>query len=630
MPAKSRITIIAIAIVIIGWFVVLPVAAQGETPLVSTPDAVLVQFAADTSLAERDTAIERMGGTLVEWLAPINVARVQVNGIDQGAQVGQVDQVSQVDQVAAMLTAAQNSSAVVSAEIEGTVEATFVPNDPMYHNNALVYAPQLIGVPAAWDFTLGDPSVVIAILDTGVNTNHPEFAGRILPGYDFINNDPDPSDDNGHGTHVAGIAAAGVNNGIGNVGICGGCSILPVKVLSNTGAGLWSQVANGIIFAADNGADVINLSLGGYSPSSTMQAAITYAQEKGVLVVGAAGNDNRSEAFYPAAFDNVVGVGATDIHDVIWPLSNTGSYVDVVAPGVTIFNTFNDLNNYYGGYALYNGTSMSAPHVVGLAGLLFSQNQNRTADQVINLITSTATDLGAPGWDATYGWGRIDAGKALAQDAAPTGLLRGIVWMDDNGNGLLDIYEDSGMGQVTIQVINTATNQIHPAQTTSAGQWSVGQLSAGNYFVQMTVPTGTFFATTATSINVTLTHGEQKSGLNFGLNTKLPPSAISDFQISRTGNQVVVEWVITRSEVQLVTIERSTQIDGQFISVGEMQAQVLDINTVIRVTDYLPAELADVTVYYRLRIQPTDLVVGPAVAMGTKGTYKIFLPMSIR
>lgn len=628
MTTKSQIAFIALITIILGWFVILPVAAQGETASTSTSDAVLVQFSANTSLTERDAAIERMGGTLVEWLAPINVARVKVNSKTLGA--APMNSIDQNAQVASLLTAAQNSSTVISAEIDGTVEATFVPNDPMYHSSTLVYAPQLIGAPTAWDFTLGDPNVVIAILDTGINASHPEFAGRILPGYDFINNDTDPSDDNGHGTHVAGTAAAGTNNGIGNVGICGGCSILPVKVLSNTGSGLWSQVAAGITFAADHGANVINLSLGGYSPSSTMQAAIAYAQQKSVLVIGAAGNDHRGDDFYPAAFDNVIGVGATDSHDVIWPLSNYGSYVDVSAPGVTIFNTFNDLNNYYGGYALYNGTSMAAPHVAGLAGLLFSQNQNRTAEQVSNLITSTVKDLGAPGWDPIYGWGRIDAGKALTQDASPTGLLRGVVWLDINGNGRLDVYEDSGVGQVAVQVIDTVTNQIYPAQTTSDGQWGVGQLPAGNYFVQMTAPIGTYFTTTATSTNVTLTFGEQKSGLNFGLSTMLPPSAISNFQVVRTDNQIVVEWVITRSDVQLVTIERSTTSGGQFTSVGEMQAQVLGINTVIQVTDYLPEELADVTVYYQLRIQPTNLVVGPAVSMGTSGTYKIFLPMTIR
>jgi len=625
MTTKNRIAIIALTIIILGWFVVLPVAAQSESTSTAATDAVLVQFSANTSLAERDAAIERMGGTLVEWLAPINVARVQVNSKTMNAM--STDSVAQSAAFASMLTVAQNSDSVVSAEIDGTVEATFVPNDPMYHNNAYVYAPQLIGAPVAWDFTLGDPNVVIAILDTGVNTSHPEFAGRILSGFDFINNDTDPSDDNGHGTHVAGTAAAGTNNGIGSVGICGGCSILPVKVLSNSGSGLWSQVAAGIIFAADNGANVINLSLGGYSPSSTMQAAIEYAQQKGVLVIAAAGNDHRNEAFYPAAFNNVLGVSATDKNDVIWSLSNYGSYVDVAAPGVTIFNTFNDLYNYYGGYAFYNGTSMAAPHVAGLAGLLFSQNQNRTAEQVSNLITSTAKDLGAPGWDEIYGWGRIDAGKALTQDAAPTGQLRGMVWLDINSNGRMDVYEDAGLGQATIRVTNTDTNQAYTTQSTIDGQWSVGQLPAGSYTIQMTPPAGTYFSTTATSTSASLTFGEQKSGLNFGLSTKLPPESISNFQVVRTGNQVTVEWVITRSEVQLVTIERSTQVGGQFTSVGEMQAQVFGINTVIRVTDYLPAELADATVYYQLRVQPTNLVVGPAVSMGTSGISKVFLPM---
>ncbi len=628
MTAKSRIALITLTIVLLSWFVVLPVTAQGETPAASTADAVLVQFDARTSEAERTAAIESMGGTLVEWLAPIKVARVQVTGKTMSAAT--TNSVDKSAQVAALLTSALNSSYVVKAEIEGTVQATFSPNDPYYSNTSFVYSPQMINAPGAWDFTLGNPSVVIAILDTGVNANHPEFAGRVLPGYDFINSDTDPDDDNGHGTHVAGTAAAGTNNGIGNVGICGGCSILPVKVLSNTGAGLWSQVANGIIYAADNGADVINLSLGGYSPSSTMLTAVEYAQQKGVLIIGAAGNDNRNDNFYPAAFPNVIGVSATTRNDTRWALSNFGDYIDVAAPGDTIFNTFNDLHNYYGGYAFYSGTSMAAPHVAGLAGLLFSQNQNRTAMQVSYLITSTAKDLGTLGWDALFGWGRIDAGKALAQDATPTGLLRGMAWLDINGNGLLDVYEDGGVGQIAVWVTNTATNQVYTVNTTSSGQWSVGELPAGNYFVQIAVPTGTYFTTTATSINTTLTNGEQKSGLNFGLTSTLPVTSISNFQVMRDADHVIVEWIITRNEVQSMTIERSTQINGPFTNVGEMLTQVVGTNTMIRVTDQLPAELADATLYYQLRVQPTNLVVGPMISMGASGTHKIFLPMVVR
>jgi len=579
MFTKNHTAIIAVTIFVLSFFVYLPVVAQSESALTPTADAVLVQFDADASEMDRSAAIEAMGGTLVEWLAPIRVARVQMNADSLVASAASNGE--EGAQVAALLDRARSSRHVVNAELDGTVQAVFSPNDPAFYNSALVYAPQRIDAPGGWDFTLGNPNVVIAILDTGVNTSPPEFAGRVKPGYDFINQDADPSDDNGHGTHVAGIAAAGTNNGIGNVGICGGCSLMPVKILSNTGSGLWSQVAAGITFAADNGADIINLSLGGYSASATLQSAIEYAQQKGVLIVAAVGNDNRSDPFYPAAFQDVVGVSATDKNDERWPLSNYGDYVDVAAPGVTIYSTFNDLNNYYGGYAFYSGTSMASPHVVGLAGLLLSQDQSRTPSQLISLLTSGSNDLGAGGWDPYFGNGRIDAFMSLGQDAAPTGQLSGMVWLDSNGDGVKNPYETKGLDQASIKVTDSASGQSFTVNSNANGEWTVGQLPAGSYTIQMTAPTGYFF-TTDSSQSVTLVYGQQVAGLNFGLTDRLPADSISNFQVSRRDNQVTVEWVITRSEVQSITIERSTQSGSQYASIGEMQAQVVGTNTVIR------------------------------------------------
>lgn len=627
MFTKNHTAIIAVTIFVLSFFVYLPVVAQSESALTPTADAVLVQFDADASEMDRSAVIEAMGGTLVEWLAPIRVARVQVNADSLVASAASNGE--EGAQMAALLDMARSSRHVVNAELDGTVQAVLSPNDPAFYNSAFVYAPQRINAPGAWDFTLGNPNVVIAILDTGVNTSHPEFAGRVKPGYDFINQDADPSDDNGHGTHVAGISAAGTNNGIGNVGICGGCSLMPVKILSNTGSGLWSQVAAGITFAADNGADIINLSLGGYSASATLQSAIEYAQQKGVLIVAAVGNDNRSDPFYPAAFQDVVGVSATDKNDERWPLSNYGDYVDVAAPGVTIYSTFNDLNNTYGGYAFYSGTSMASPHVAGLAGLLLSQDQSRTPSQLISLLTSGSNDLGAGGWDPYFGNGRINAFMSLGQDAAPTGQLSGMVWLDSNGDGVKNPYETEGLDQASIKVTDSASGQSFTVNSNANGEWTVGQLPAGSYTIQMTAPTGYFF-TTDSSQSVTLVYGQQVAGLNFGLTDRLPADSISNFQVSRRDNQVTVEWVITRSEVQSITIERSTQSGSQYASIGEMQAQVVGTNTVIRITDQLPPELANATLYYRLRIQPTNLVVGPMVSLSDTGAYRIFLPISVR
>lgn len=627
MSTEKRTIIIALLITVISWFVVMPVAAQNEINPINTGDAILVQFDAKTTEAERSAAIESMGGVMVEWLAPIHVARVQTDAkTTNGSLANNSDAAAQM---ATLLNTARGSEYVISAEVDGTVQAAFAPNDPAYYNTAFVYAPQRMNAAGAWDFTLGNPNVVIAILDTGVNANHPEFAGRIVPGYDFINYDANPDDDNGHGTHVAGIATAGTNNGIGNVGICGACSLMPVKILSNTGTGLWSQVAAGITFAADNGADIINLSLGGYSASATMQSAIEYAQQKGILVVAAAGNDNRSDAFYPAAFQDVIGVSATDQNDERWPLSNFGDYIDVAAPGVTIYNTFNDLNNYYNGYAFYSGTSMASPHVAGLAGLLLSQDQSRTPAQITALITSTAKDLGAPGWDPYFGYGRVDADKALSQDAAPTGKLSGKVWLDSNGDGIQGTSESAGVGQVNVRITETASSTVFNAVTNANGQWTVSQLPAGTYTVLTTSPTGYFFTTSA-SQNVSLVYGQQVTGVNFGLTDKLPANSISGFNVSRTGSQVTIEWIIARSEVQSVTIERSTQSNSGYTSIGEMQTQVVGTNTIIRVTDQLPTALAETTVYYRLRAQPTNLVVGPVPSsLGSDDQHAIFLPMLV-
>lgn len=622
MATKNRSTIIAITFIIISWFFVVPVSAQTETTGAESSETVLVQFNAKTSMSQRTAAIEKMGGELVEWIAPINVAKIRVS-----AEKTEGTNTSKGVQMARLLDAARTAPEVTFAEFDGTVSAAFVPNDPEWFSSSLVYAPQLIKADVAWDYTLGDPSIIVAILDTGVNYNHPEFAGRVVPGYDFINNDADPMDDNGHGTHVAGTAAAGTNNGIGFVGICGACSVMPVKILSNTGSGLWSQVAAGVTFATDNGARVINLSLGGYSASSTLRSAVEYAQAAGVIVVGAAGNDNRNDAFYPAAFADVIGVSATDRNDNLWSLSNYGDYVDVAAPGHIIYSTFNDLNNYYGGYAFYSGTSMAAPHVTGLVGLILSQDPSRTLADVMQILTTSGTDLGASGYDVYFGNGRINAGDALSKNAPPTAGLSGRVWLDRNSDGIQNDTGNQGVNQVTINIKgNNGTS--YTANSNSNGQWQIGQLPADTYMVQVVVPNG-YFETTTINQQVTVANNQQVGNLNFGLTDQLPADSISSFRVTRDGDKVTVEWVITRDEVQVVTVERSLSETTNFTTVGELQAQVVGTNTVIRVTDRLPEELAEATVYYRLRVEPTGLTVGPLASVAGLNN-QIFLPLVVR
>jgi subtilisin family serine protease len=284
-------------------------------------------------------------------------------------------------------------------------------SDPGYVDGNQGYGQHLLGLAGAWSITKGSGDVIIAVVDSGVSPVHPEFAGRLVAGYDFINKDDDPADDHGHGTHVAGIAAAGIN-GVGTVGVCPECKIMPVKVLNERNGGTWSSVSKGILFAVDNGADVINLSLGATVSSTTLISSVQYALDHDVVVVAAAGNLANNAPFFPAAAPGVVGVSGTDAEDRYWPVSNYGDFIDVAAPGVNIYSSYYSLANG-SGYAYMSGTSMASPFVTGLAALIRSRRPDLSAVEVAGLLSSTAKDLGDPAWDRYYGAGRVDAHAAL-------------------------------------------------------------------------------------------------------------------------------------------------------------------------------------------------------------------------
>lgn len=261
------------------------------------------------------------------------------------------------------------------AEPNYRMQATMTPNDTYYSRQYGL--PQIKG-PASWDLTLGDSAVVIAIVDTGVDLNHPDLASKIVTGTDLVNGDSTPEDDNGHGTHCAGIAAAITNNGVGVAGVAPNCKIMPVKVLDAAGSGYLSTVAQGIRYAANGGAKVISLSLGSSSQSQTLQDAITYAIGKGAVVVAAAGNDGVSSKFYPAACTGVISVAAVDSSDAKASFSNYGSWVSVAAPGVRVYSTWMGDS-----YAYASGTSMATPYVAGEAAMLFSFFGSNTSPEAI-------------------------------------------------------------------------------------------------------------------------------------------------------------------------------------------------------------------------------------------------------
>ncbi len=249
--------------------------------------------------------------------------------------------------------------------------------------------------------------IKVAVIDTGADLNHPDLADNLATGANFVGSGA-PEDDNGHGSHVAGTIGA-VDNTIGVIGVAPGADLYPVKVLDRRGSGTWSAVAAGITWAADNGMQVANMSLGG-GANSTLENACTYASNAGVLLIAAAGNSgdgstSTTELGYPAAYTTVVAVGATDSSDRLASFSNTGSYVEVCAPGVGVLSTTKGDK-----YATFNGTSMASPHAAGMAALLWweaAQNSTPTASSVRTALGSRVQDLGPTGRDNGFGYGIV-------------------------------------------------------------------------------------------------------------------------------------------------------------------------------------------------------------------------------
>lgn len=360
-----------------------------------SPTEVLVKFSPDYPREANNRTIRKSGGRTLDEIPDIGAFVLEV----QEGEVGQT------------IEYLQQQENVIYVEPNYLAEMTdIIPNDPGWGNQ---YNLTAIHAPQGWMLNTGEVWVTIAILDSGVDLTHPDIFVRILPGYDFVNNDSAPQDDNGHGTHVAAIAAASSNNAVGISGVNWGANILPVKVLNASGNGTYANVAAGIVWATDHGAQVINLSLGGAASSFVLNDAVNYAYQNGVVLVASTGNAGIPAVLYPAAYEPVIAVGATDSTNAWAGFSNYGSEVDVVAPGVNIYSAFPG-----GGYGYRSGTSMSAPHVSGLAALLWGIPGNGPAN-IRNIIEATSLDLGDPGWDPYFGNGLIQMDSAILSALPP-------------------------------------------------------------------------------------------------------------------------------------------------------------------------------------------------------------------
>ena len=299
---------------------------------------------------------------------------------------------------------------VVWVEPNYIIEVESIPNDPLWSEQ---WSPKKIAADAAWDLGYGSQDVLVIVVDTGVYYTHPDLASNyVAGGYDWVNKDNDPLDDNGHGTHCAGIVAAAINNGEGIAGLAQ-VKIMAEKFLSSAGSGSSWDAAQAIIHAVDVGKTISNRmilsnSWGSSSSSSAVRDAMQYAYQNGALIVAAAGNSHSSDPFYPAAYPEVISVSTTDLDDNLATFSNYGSTIELAAPGVSIYSTY--LNN---GYRSMSGTSMACPHVSGVAALLWSRFPGYTNDLVRTVLYNTADDLGQVGWDQYYGYGRVNAYRAV-------------------------------------------------------------------------------------------------------------------------------------------------------------------------------------------------------------------------
>ena len=332
-----------------------------------------------------------------------------------------VVQVPEGSGVSEIIEQYRKSSDVAFAEPNFLASAFETPNDPLYGNQ---WNLKKVMVEESYDVAKGGYGP-IAIIDTGVDASHPDLSGLVLSGYNTISENTNSHDDNGHGTHVAGIASAQTNNSSGIASISYAATILPVKVLGADGSGTYSDVSEGITYAADKGVRIINLSLGGSSDSETLKRAVTYAQSKGSVVVAAAGNDATNAPLYPAAYPGVLAVSASDQNDSLASFSNYGSNIFVASPGVNITSSVPG-----GSYKQHNGTSMAAPHLSGLLALVFAADSSLSNTEAIEKIKDNAEKVGpyaydANGWNQYFGYGRISSGKTLQStvEASPSPSL---------------------------------------------------------------------------------------------------------------------------------------------------------------------------------------------------------------
>jgi subtilisin family serine protease len=428
-------------------------------------------------------------------------------------------------------------------ELDMAVAQALTVSDPSASSS---WAFPRIGTPAAWDSANGS-GVTIAILDTGVDSAHPDLQANLVPGWNFYDNNSDTADVHGHGTMVAGAAAAVANNAKGSAGVAWGAKIMPIRISAPDGYAYYSTIAQGINWAADRGARVVNVSFAGVSGSSSIQSAADYMRSKGGVVVVAAGNSGGLEEIQ--ASDSLLTAAATDSADVRASFSSYGNYVDIAAPGVSIYTTTRG-----GGFSNGSGTSFASPVLAATAALVMSANTKLGPSSIDAILKSTALDLGSAGYDAYYGAGRVDAAKAVAAAksavatdtqapsisiAAPTGgNVAGVVPVDVN-------YSDNA-GVTRVELYLNGTKLLTDSAGPFAFTWDTTTLLDGGY----TLVAKAFDAAgnVGTSSSVAVTVGNDTTApviSSFNLTEGMTIGAKQSISASATDNQAVAKISLT-------------------------------------------------------------------------------------